>query len=127
MVGADEFNVSQNPSLKVNNNPNSDVLQDFVTGSDFRNYFTTIGLYNPNGDLIAIGKLASAIQNRSDVDITVKVRFDLDGPFGTPQTGSLEPVGRPTTITKTEDGKYIWNKLDRPQIGVNFTWNPKGF
>ncbi len=118
-IGADEFNVSQNPSLKVNNNPNSDVLQDFVTGSDFRNYFTTIGLYNPNGDLIAIGKLASAIQNRSDVDITVKVRFDLDGPFGTPQTGSLEPVGRPTTITKTEDGKYIWNKLDRPQIGVN--------
>ena len=118
-IGADEFNVSQNPSLKVNNNPNSDVLQDFVTGSDFRNYFTTIGLYNPNGDLIAIGKLASAIQNRSDVDITVKVRFDLDGPFGTPQTGSLEPVGRPTTITKTEDGKFIWNKLDRPQIGVN--------
>ena len=118
-IGADEFNVSQNPSLKVNNNPNSDVLQDFVTGSDFRNYFTTIGLYNPNGDLIAIGKLASAIQNRSDVDITVKVRFDLDGPFGTPQTGSLEPVGRPATITKTEDGKFIWNKLDRPQIGVN--------
>ena len=118
-IGADEFNVSQNPSLKVNNNPNSDVLQDFVTGSDFRNYFTTIGLYNPNGDLIAVGKLASAIQNRDDVDITVKVRFDLDGPFGTPQTGSLEPVGRPATITKTEDGKFIWNKLDRPQIGVN--------
>ena len=118
-IGADEFNVSQNPSLKVNNNPNSDILQDFVTGSDFRNYFTTIGLYNPNGDLIAVGKLASAIQNRDDVDITVKVRFDLDGPFGTPQTGSLEPVGRPATITKTEDGKFIWNKLDRPQIGVN--------
>lgn len=118
-IGADEFNVSQNPSLKVNNNPNSEFLQDFVTGSDFRNYFTTIGLYNPNGDLIAVGKLASAIQNRSDVDITVKVRFDLDGPFGTPTTGSLEPVGRPATITKTEDGKFIWNKLDRPQIGVN--------
>jgi len=118
-IGANEFNVSQNPSLKVNNNPNSEFLQDFVTGSDFRNYFTTIGLYNPNGDLIAVGKLASAIQNRDDVDITVKVRFDLDGPFGTPTTGSLEPVGRPATITKTKDGKFIWNKLDRPNIGVN--------
>jgi len=118
-IGADEFNVSQNPSLKVNNNPNSEFLQDFVTGSDFRNYFTTIGLYNPNGDLIAVGKLASAIQNRSDVDITVKVRFDLDGPFGTPTTGSLEPVGRPATITKTKDGRFIWNKFDRPNIGVN--------
>ena len=78
-----------------------------------------IGLYNPNGDLIAVGKLASAIQNRSDVDITVKVRFDLDGPFGTPTTGSLEPVGRPATITKTKDGRFIWNKFDRPNIGVN--------
>jgi hypothetical protein len=117
-IGANEFNVSQNPSLKVNNNPNSEFLQDFVTGSDFKPYFTTIGLYNPNGDLIAVGKLASAIQNRDDVDITVKVRFDLDGPFGTPTTGSLESVGRPATITKTKDGRFIWNKLDRPDIGV---------
>ena len=51
--------------------------------------------------------------------ITVKVRFDLDGPFGTPTTGSLEPVGRPATITKTKDGRFIWNKFDRPNIGVN--------
>ena len=87
-VGANEFNVSQNPTLKRNNDVNSSILKPFVTGSDFRNYFTTLGLYNPNGDLIAIGKLASAIQNRSDVDITVKVRLDLDGPFGAP-IGSL--------------------------------------
>ena len=59
-VGANEFNVSQNPTLKKNNNPESSVLKSFVTGSDFKNYFTTLGLYNPNGDLIAIGKLASA-------------------------------------------------------------------
>ena len=56
-VGANEFNVSQNPTLKKNNNPESSVLKSFVTGSDFKNYFTTLGLYNPNGDLIAIGKL----------------------------------------------------------------------
>lgn len=117
-IGANEFNVSQNPSLKLNNNPNSEFLQPFVTGSDFKNYFTTIGLYNPNGDLIAVGKLASAIQNRDDVDITVKVRFDLDGPFGTPSTGSLEPEGRTATLFKRADGKYVWNKLDKPDIRV---------
>jgi hypothetical protein len=91
-VGSDEFNVSSNPSLKEGQNPNSQFLQSFVTGSDFKPYFTTIGLYNPNGDLLAVGKLASAIKNRDDVDITVKVRFDLDGPFGTPITGSLPPA-----------------------------------
>jgi len=91
-VGSNEFNVSSNPSLKEGQNPNSQFLQSFVTGSDFKPYFTTIGLYNPNGDLLAVGKLASAIKNRDDVDITVKVRFDLDGPFGTPTTGSLPPA-----------------------------------
>jgi len=91
-VGANEFNVSQNPTLKRNNDSESSILKSFVTGSDFKNYFTTIGLYNRNGDLIAVGKLASAIQNRDDVDITVNVRLDLDGAFGAPGTGSLEPV-----------------------------------
>ena len=117
-VGQNEFNVSQNPTLKKNNDVNSSILKSFVTGSDFRNYFTTIGLYNPNGDLVAIGKLASAIQNRSDVDITVKVRLDMDGPFGAPGTGSLMS-GRTTTITDMGDGRFIWNKLDKPDILVD--------
>ena len=93
-------------------------LKPFVTGSNFSPYFTTIGLYNKVGELLAIGKLASAIQNRNDVDITVKVRFDLDGPFGTPSTGSLEPEGRTATLFKRADGKYVWNKLDKPDIRV---------
>lgn len=117
-VGQDEFNVSQNPTLKKNNDVNSSILKSFVTGSDFKNYFTTIGLYNPNGDLVAVGKLASAIQNRSDVDITVKVRLDMDGPFGAPGTGSLMS-GRTATITDMGDGRFIWNKLDRPDILVD--------
>lgn len=117
-VGSDEFNVSQNPSLKKNNDVNSEFLQPFVTGSDFSPYFTTIGLYNPNGDLIAIGKTASAIKTRPDVDITIKVRFDLDGPFGAPSTGSLEPEGKTATLFKRADGKYVWNKLDKPDIRV---------
>jgi hypothetical protein len=115
-VGSDEFNVSQNPSLKKNNDVNSEFLQPFVTGSSFSPYFTSIGLYNPNGDLIAIGKFASAIKTRPDVDITIKVRFDLDGPFGTPSIGSLEPEGRNVTLFKRADGKYIWNKLDKLDI-----------
>lgn len=117
-IGANEFNVSQNPSLKKNNDIKSEFLQPFVTGSDFSPYFTTIGLYNPNGDLIAVSKLASPIKNRGDVDITIKVRLDLDGPFGSPTTGSLEPKGRNATLYKRPDGKFVWNKLDKPDIRV---------
>lgn len=124
-VGSNEFNVSQNPTLKLNNDSESPIMKGMVTGSDFRNYFTTIGLYNPNGDLIAVGKLASAIQNRSDVDITVKVRMDMDGPFGAPGTGSLMS-GNTATVTEVQSikengeltSKYIWGKLDRPDILV---------
>ena len=117
-IGADEFNVSQNPSLRKNQDPKSEFLQGFVTGSDFNTYYTTIGLYNPEGDLIAVGKLGSAIKNRDDVDITVKVRLDLDGVFGKPSVGNLEPIGRTATISKTEDGKFIWNRRGIPDIGV---------
>ena len=108
--------------MKKNNDAESSILKSFVTGSDFKSYFTTIGLYNANGDLIAIGKLASAIQNRDDVDITVNVRLDLDGAFGAPSTGSLEPVGKPKTVVETKDADgnrtYTWNKLDIPNISL---------
>ena len=126
-VGSNEFNVSQNPTLKLNNNTNSSIMKGFVTGSDFKNYFTTVGLYNPNGDLIAIGKLASAIQNRDDVDITVKVRLDLDGAFGAPGTGSLMS-GRTATVTEVKDkqgnSKFVWGKLDRPDILIQGDYQP---
>jgi hypothetical protein len=89
-------------------------LKPFVTGSDFAPYFTEIGLYNKQGDLLAIGKLGSAIQNRNDVDITIKVRLDMDGPFGAPGTGSLQPA--------TEHNIKLQKRRDG-----NFTWNPQGF
>jgi hypothetical protein len=112
-VGSSEFNVSTNPSLRKNNDVREYFLQPFVTGSDFAPYFTSIGLYNKDGDLLAIGKLASAIQNRNDVDITVKIRLDMDGPFGTPKTGSLLPNKPRLGLQKRVDAKgtttYAWN------------------
>jgi len=124
-VGSSEFNISTNPSLRKNNDIREMFLKSFVTGSDFSPYFTSIGLYNKRGDLLAIGKLASAIQNRNDVDISVKVRLDMDGPFGTPQTasageslpvdirdlGNNAPKARqnPTILQRLPDGKFRWN------------------
>jgi hypothetical protein len=117
-IGADEFNVSTNPSLRPDNNINATQLKPFVTGSDFSTYITTIGLYNDYGDLLAIGKLAAPIKNRDDVDITVKVRFDLDGPYGTPKY-TLQPEEKTVTLVETEVGKFVWNKTDVPDVNPN--------
>ena len=48
----------------------------------------------------------------------------MDGPFGAPSTGSLMS-GDTATITEVIDkdgGKFVWGKLDRPDIlvGGNF-------
>ena len=117
-VGADEFNISQNPSLKVNNDINSEFLQGFTTSSDFSPYYTTIGLYNPDAELIAIAKLASPIKNREDVDITIKVRLDLDGAFGAPGVGELPPPDKGSVLYNRPDGNSAWNSGE-----VNTGWD----
>lgn len=54
----------------------SGILQDNVTGSDFRPYVTTIGLYNETNDLLVVGKLATPYPIPSNTDITFIMRWD---------------------------------------------------
>lgn len=76
-LNSDEFNFTSNPTIRRNNDLNSSVPKDIATNPKFNPYVTTIGLYNDKGQLLAIGKLASAIQKRSNVDTNVVVRFDI--------------------------------------------------
>lgn len=73
-----EFNVSTNPSLRIDHTDTDNRLKPMVTGSDFRPYITQIGLYNDGGELLAIAKLGSPLKKRRDVDVTVNVKFDID-------------------------------------------------
>lgn len=73
-----EFNVSQNPSLRLDGTDTDYRLKTMVTGSDFRPYITQIGLYNDEGQLLAVGKLGSPLKKRRDVDVTINVKFDID-------------------------------------------------
>jgi hypothetical protein len=76
-LNSDEFNFTSNPTIRRNNDLNSSVPKDIATNPNFYPYITTVGLYNDKGQLLAIGKLASAIQKRSNVDTNVVVRFDI--------------------------------------------------
>ena len=72
-----QFMISNNPSLRKDDDINSELLKDFATGSSFEPYITTIGLYNDNYQLVAIGKLAKPLPNNKDIAYTFSVRFDV--------------------------------------------------
>jgi hypothetical protein len=46
------------------------------TGSYLAPYITTIGLYDDNGDMVAVAKLPQPIKNLPDYDLNFLIRFD---------------------------------------------------
>jgi len=87
-IRPDEFNYSLNPTLlsgseftnPVNSNGlpvnvSGDVV-DFVTGSAFSPYITTVGLYNTNNELLAVAKLSQPIPTSRTVDMNIVINMD---------------------------------------------------
>ena len=73
---ANEFNYTQNPSA-ISSSSNSGTVYDFLTGSYFQPYITTVGLYNNANELVAVGKLAQPLQSSNTTDTTILVNLDL--------------------------------------------------
>ena len=87
-IRPDEFNYSLNPTLlsgseftnPVNSNgqpvnTSGDVV-DFVTGSAFTPYITTVGLYNSNNELLAVAKLSRPLPTSRTVDMNIIINMD---------------------------------------------------
>lgn len=76
-IQENEFNYSQNPTmLMFGTNVPSGTLADNVTGSDFRPYFTTVGLYNEVNQLLLVGKMATPYPIPPNTDMNIIVRWD---------------------------------------------------
>ncbi len=73
-INENEFQFSLNPTLLSGSN--NDVYYDFVTGSFFTPYVTTVGLYNESNELLMIGKLSNPIPISQEVDTTIIVNLD---------------------------------------------------
>ena len=71
-----EFNDTMNISARKIRSKESDELADFVTGSLFKPYITTVGLYNDNNELLVVGKLGQPIRTSNETDTTLVVRWD---------------------------------------------------
>ena len=75
-VEEDEFNFTLNPTARKQQSIHKGDLADFATGSNFRPYVTTIGLYNEENELLVVGKLGQPIKMSNETDTTFIVRYD---------------------------------------------------
>lgn len=73
-VNENDFNYTQNLSATISGSNGQYI--NFITGSDFHPYVTTIGLYNDTNELLVVGKLATPYPIPSNTDITFVVRWD---------------------------------------------------
>ena len=71
-----EFNFTTNMSARKNGNVGEEKLADFATGSNFKPYITSVGLYDDNGNLLLVGKLGQPIKTSEETDTTFVLRFD---------------------------------------------------
>ena len=55
----------------------TNTLYDFATGSYFTPYVTTVGLYNNDKELVAVGKLAQPLDMSDTTDTSILVNLDL--------------------------------------------------
>ena len=75
-VDEHEFNDTLNISARKIKSNQSEDLANFATGSLFRPYVTTIGLYNEDNELLVVGKLGQPIRTSDETDTTFIVRWD---------------------------------------------------
>jgi hypothetical protein len=73
-IRENEFNFSLNPSIISGSTDGTPY--NFITGSYFAPYVSTIGLYDNNQNLLAIGKLAQPLPTSATTDTTILINID---------------------------------------------------
>ena len=73
-IRPEEFNYSLNPSLISGSTDGT--MYDFVTGSYFSPYVSTVGFYNENQELLMVAKLGQPLPTSRTTDTTILVNLD---------------------------------------------------
>jgi hypothetical protein len=73
-IRENEFTYTLNPTLQTDQ---SGSLPNYVTGSYWSPYITTVGLYDEAQNLLAIGKLAQPLQTSPTTDTTILINIDM--------------------------------------------------
>ncbi len=75
-VDESDFTQTRNITARKIQSMDSPDLADFATGSLFKPYVTTVGLYNDEGDLLVVGKLGQPTKTSTETDTTFIIRYD---------------------------------------------------
>lgn len=75
-IGEEEFNDTLNISARKIKSHQSEDLANFATGSLFKPYITTVGLYNEDNELLVVGKLGQPLRISDETDTTIVIRWD---------------------------------------------------
>ena len=72
-----EFNYSANPTyLSTSNGPSEIVVKDATAANDPISYITTVGLYSPDNELLAVAKVSEPLKKDPSNELTLRVRLD---------------------------------------------------
>ena len=72
-----EFNYSTNPTF-LDASGNVQVIEDQTDPTERSfTFITTVGLYNANNELMAVGKLSRPVEKNDEKDLNVRVRLDF--------------------------------------------------
>ena len=75
-INADEYNYTHNISTRKIKSDQKPDLANFATGSLFKPYVTTVGLYNEDHELLVVGKLGQPVRMSDETDTTFVLRWD---------------------------------------------------
>ena len=75
-MNENEFEFTRNISARKNTRDGDENIAGFATGSNFKPYITTVGLYDENVNLLLVGKLAQPVRASSETDTTFVIRYD---------------------------------------------------
>jgi len=75
-VDEQEFNYTNNVSTRCITNEEHEHLANFATGSQFKPYVTTVGLYSDHEELLVVGKLGQPVRMSDETDTTFILRWD---------------------------------------------------
>lgn len=73
-IGESEFNFTLNPSIISSSIDGG--IYGFATSSYFDPYITTVGMYDDNHNLLAVGKLAKPLPTSRTTDTTILINID---------------------------------------------------
>ena len=74
---ADEFNYSANPTFVDSDNDIQVIEAGQESTQQSFSFFTAVGLYDSNDNLLAVAKLSRPIEKNSEKDLTIRVRLDF--------------------------------------------------